>query len=188
MTQPGSQSDAVARDHLVFLELGQYAESEQGVRREALGALSKYCSDAELMVYCALVFGERGLVDQREQSDVRQTVTIVNQRLAPCVGQIRSRLLDYQGHIAQHSADLVGRGKPAPDIFLHVAARLDVSPSRCLVIEDSVNGVLAARRAGMDAIGFLGGGHSPPGYGVHLLEAGATIVVNDFRALQALLP
>lgn len=47
------------------------------------------------------------------------------------------------------SADDVARGKPAPDIFLEAARRLDVPPPRCLVVEDSRNGVLAARAAGM---------------------------------------
>jgi HAD superfamily hydrolase (TIGR01509 family) len=43
----------------------------------------------------------------------------------------------------------VPRGKPAPDIFLEAARRLGVAPARCLVIEDSRNGVLAAKAAGM---------------------------------------
>jgi HAD superfamily hydrolase (TIGR01509 family) len=46
----------------------------------------------------------------------------------------------------------VGRGKPAPDVFLAAASRLGLPPSRCLVVEDSRNGVLAARRAGMACI------------------------------------
>lgn len=43
----------------------------------------------------------------------------------------------------------VPRGKPAPDIFLEAARRLGVPPARCLVIEDSRNGMLAAKAAGM---------------------------------------
>jgi HAD superfamily hydrolase (TIGR01509 family) len=50
--------------------------------------------------------------------------------------------------------DEVGNGKPAPDIFLRCAELLGVPPERCAVIEDSANGVLAARRAGMTAIGL----------------------------------
>lgn len=46
------------------------------------------------------------------------------------------------------------RSKPAPDIFLRAAALLGVSPDVCLVIEDSKNGVTAAKAAGMKCIGY----------------------------------
>ncbi|MFB7914837.1 HAD family hydrolase [Streptomyces sp. NPDC056061] len=52
------------------------------------------------------------------------------------------------------SVDDVGRGKPAPDLFLHAAERMGVAPERCVVIEDSPLGVEAARAAGMDVYGF----------------------------------
>lgn len=47
----------------------------------------------------------------------------------------------------------VTRGKPAPDLFLHAAARLGVDPRRCAVVEDSLAGIEAARAAGSLAIG-----------------------------------
>lgn len=47
------------------------------------------------------------------------------------------------------SASDVERGKPAPDIYLHTARLLDVPPEACLVIEDSVHGIIAASTAGM---------------------------------------
>jgi HAD superfamily hydrolase (TIGR01509 family) len=47
------------------------------------------------------------------------------------------------------SATEVPRGKPAPDVFLETARRLGAAPPRCLVVEDSRNGLLAARAAGM---------------------------------------
>ncbi|MFG2683998.1 HAD family hydrolase [Streptomyces sp. NPDC048392] len=52
------------------------------------------------------------------------------------------------------SAQDVGRGKPAPDLFLHAARRMGVAPERCVVIEDSPLGVRAAGAAGMDVFGF----------------------------------
>ena len=47
------------------------------------------------------------------------------------------------------SSDEVPTGKPAPDVYLLAAARLGVAPEACLVVEDSLNGVLAGRAAGM---------------------------------------
>ena len=72
-----------------------------------------------------------------------------------------------------YSAEDVIQAKPAPDLFLHAAAALGVAPRACLVIEDSVNGVTAARRAGMRVWGFLGGGHVDDGLGARLIAAGA---------------
>ncbi|UYQ63642.1 HAD family hydrolase [Streptomyces peucetius] len=52
------------------------------------------------------------------------------------------------------SAQDVGKGKPAPDLFLHAAERMGVAPGRCVVVEDSRLGVQAALAAGMDVYGF----------------------------------
>ncbi|MFF8591606.1 HAD family hydrolase [Streptomyces sp. NPDC015220] len=52
------------------------------------------------------------------------------------------------------SSEDVGRGKPAPDLFLHAAERTGVAPDRCVVVEDSALGVRAARAARMDVYGF----------------------------------
>ena len=61
------------------------------------------------------------------------------------------------------SGDEVSRGKPDPEIYLTAAARLDVPPERCLVLEDSPAGVASARAAGMRAIGVrINGGSGRP--------------------------
>jgi HAD superfamily hydrolase (TIGR01509 family) len=51
------------------------------------------------------------------------------------------------------AGDEVEHGKPAPDMFLAAAARLEVEPSRCVVVEDSAPGVAAGRAAGMPTLG-----------------------------------
>jgi HAD superfamily hydrolase (TIGR01509 family) len=92
-------------------------------------------------------------------------------------------------HFAPHvySADHVVHAKPAPDLFLHAAAALNIAPSDCLVLEDSVNGVIGAKAAGMTVWGFLGGGHATDGLGERLLAAGAARLVQDWPEAAHLL-
>ncbi|WP_160687896.1 HAD family hydrolase [Clostridium sp. C2-6-12] len=52
------------------------------------------------------------------------------------------------------SGEEVENGKPAPDIYVETAKKLGILPEECVVIEDSKNGVLAAKKAGMKCIGF----------------------------------
>ena len=48
--------------------------------------------------------------------------------------------------------DEIERGKPYPDIFLKAVEKLNVSPKRCLILEDSQNGIIAAKSAGIEVI------------------------------------
>jgi beta-phosphoglucomutase-like phosphatase (HAD superfamily) len=58
------------------------------------------------------------------------------------------------------TSTMVARGKPAPDLFLYAMAVMGIEdPLRCLVIEDSLNGIRAARAAGMPVWRFTGGAH-----------------------------
>jgi HAD superfamily hydrolase (TIGR01509 family) len=76
----------------------------------------------------------------------------------------------------------VASNKPAPDLFLHAAARMGAEPARCAVVEDTLYGLMAARAAGMRAFGYAGG-LSPP----DRLEGEATVVFDDMRDLPRLL-
>jgi HAD superfamily hydrolase (TIGR01509 family) len=60
------------------------------------------------------------------------------------------------------SSEEVARGKPAPDVYLEAARRLGVDPTRAAAIEDSHNGVLAAKAAGMRVVA-IPNRHFPPG-------------------------
>jgi len=98
---------------------------------------------------------------------------------------IQTGLFDlFDPHI--FSTQLVKNGKPAPDLFLHAAKQLDVLPSECIVVEDSVNGVLAGKRAGMQVIGFTGGGHCTPHHSSALLSKGADFIATDYSDIVAL--
>ncbi|MFC7221060.1 HAD family hydrolase [Streptomyces polyrhachis] len=80
------------------------------------------------------------------------------------------------------SAQDVGVGKPAPDLFRHAATTMGVAPERCLVIEDSPNGVLAARAATMDVYGFTA--LTTP---AKLTAAGATGLISELPEVLGLL-
>ncbi len=91
----------------------------------------------------------------------------------------------FDGHI--HSADDVGRPKPAPHVYLAAAAGLGVAPQHCIAIDDSVTGVHAAVAAGMRVLGFTGVAHDKPGMQRKLYEAGAEIVFDDMTAFPGLI-
>jgi HAD superfamily hydrolase (TIGR01509 family) len=78
------------------------------------------------------------------------------------------------------SSDEVAHGKPEPDVYLEAARRLGVPAGACLVIEDSLNGVLAARAAGMTVI-LVPNQSIPPAAGA--AEA-ADAVVPDLASLD----
>jgi len=59
------------------------------------------------------------------------------------------------------SSEEVGRGKPSPDVYLEVAARLGADAARCVAVEDSSNGLRAAAAAGMAVIA-VPNPHYPP--------------------------
>jgi len=71
------------------------------------------------------------------------------------------------------SGEEVEQSKPSPDIFLKTAELLEVSPEKCIVIEDTTNGVKAAKSAGMYCIGFKN-----PDYPEQDLELADQIVSN----------
>jgi D-ribulokinase len=99
------------------------------------------------------------------------------------------RVVGYETLFAPNifSAAEVAEGKPSPDLFLHAARGMGVEPKDCLVIEDSVAGVIAARAAGMPVFGFVGASHfSPPDDGAHLTAAGAELLFDDMRRLPDL--
>jgi HAD superfamily hydrolase (TIGR01509 family) len=85
------------------------------------------------------------------------------------------------------SATMVERGKPAPDLFLYAAAQMAVAPGRCVVIEDSLPGMVAAVAAGMIPVGFTGGGHCRRDHAARLAAAGAVRVAGTMPELQTIL-
>lgn len=72
----------------------------------------------------------------------------------------------------------VKRGKPSPDVFLLAAERIGIEPAECLVVEDSENGVKAAKAAGMKVLGYIN-----PTSGKQDLSL-ADFITDDFKKIS----
>ncbi|MBO1337098.1 HAD family phosphatase [Streptomyces sp. VRA16 Mangrove soil] len=96
------------------------------------------------------------------------------------VGHRTTGLDRWFGEGRVFSSQDVGRGKPAPDLFLYAAEQMGVAPGKCVVVEDSPLGVQAAVAAGMDVYGFTA---MTPAERL----AGADGFFTDMRELPALL-
>ncbi|MFC4496553.1 HAD family hydrolase [Streptomyces ovatisporus] len=94
----------------------------------------------------------------------------------------KAGLYEHFGEQRIFSSQDVGRGKPAPDLFLHTADAMGVRPERCAVVEDSPLGVLAAVAAGMDVYAYAA--MTPR---ERLSAAGARALFDDMGELTALL-
>lgn len=94
----------------------------------------------------------------------------------------KAGLLHHFEHVL-FSAEQVGRGKPAPDLFLFAAEAMGVAPADCIVIEDSVAGVQAAVAAGMDVLAYAG---DPMSVRAGLVDTGARAFY-DMARLPSLL-
>ena len=77
------------------------------------------------------------------------------------------------------AVDDVARGKPAPDVYLEAARRLEIDPGRCIAIEDSPTGLSAALAAGMTTIGIA----RDPGHAASLGHAHAVVHSLERRLL-----
>jgi HAD superfamily hydrolase (TIGR01509 family) len=82
----------------------------------------------------------------------------------------------FAGHVST-VADVGGRGKPAPDLFLHAATAISAVPARCVVFEDAPNGIEAAVNAGMHSVGLT------TTFGAELLTA-ADLVIDAYSELD----
>jgi HAD superfamily hydrolase (TIGR01509 family) len=80
------------------------------------------------------------------------------------------------------SSSQVPRGKPFPDLFLHAAINMNVQPFDCVVVEDSVPGIQAARSAGMRALAYAGAPYAD----LAVLAAAGGELFDDMKKLPAL--
>lgn len=79
------------------------------------------------------------------------------------------------------SSSEVGKSKPEPDVFLHAAKLLGEKPANCLVIEDSKNGIKAAKTAGMFCVAYSGAAADSQD------QTQADKIISDYLELEHLL-
>ncbi|MBV9832258.1 MAG: HAD family hydrolase [Marmoricola sp.] len=151
-------------DEVVRRWMGRTAAAQTADIRERLGeeGVRRYDELARGQIHEAF---ERDLVEVEGVSSLLDALDAAG--LPACVASSGSHerirrtlgltglLPRFEGRI--YSALDVEHGKPAPDLFLHAAARLGVPPSRCVVVEDSAYGVQAGVAAGMRVLGYGSG-------------------------------
>ena len=92
----------------------------------------------------------------------------------------------FEPHLYSGS-EHVARGKPAPDLYLHAAARLGVAIEDCAIIEDSPVGATGAVASGAYVIGLVAGSHCAPDHADRLRATGVDAIARDFAEVSALL-
>lgn len=125
----------------------------------------------------------RGIVEILDQLDERGLRYCVassgtHEKMQTTLG-ITGLLKRFDGRL--YSVTEVAHAKPAPDVFLHAAAKNATAPAYCRVVEDSPTGVQAGVAAGMTVFGYAG--LTPR---QRLIEAGAHFVVDDMSELPSL--
>ncbi len=100
-----------------------------------------------------------------------------NRELIDCALQVTGLAPYFRATV---SSEEVGRGKPAPDVYLEAARRLGVDPGRCAAIEDSANGIRSARAAGMLVVAIPNPAFPPPDDVLAL----ASVVLHSIKELR----
>ena len=155
---------AITPDEVVHRWMGRTGSAQVAEVAERLGpeAAVRYDAESTAEVHRAFatelteVDGISTLVDVLEDAGVPACVASsgTHARMEATLGitGLRDR---FDGRI--FSATEVAHGKPAPDLFLHAAARMGARPAGCVVLEDSPYGVRAGVAAGMRVLGYGGG-------------------------------
>lgn len=110
----------------------------------------KYLNDSAEKI-CA-IDGVKELIQKIDENNI--IMAVASSSPVPVIKTV-IKILNFDKYFkALVSGDEVKSSKPAPDIFLAAAGKINVKPSECLVVEDSENGVKAAKRAEMKCIGY----------------------------------
>jgi HAD superfamily hydrolase (TIGR01509 family) len=142
----GRSFPTVARDIQATFDLILPHDFEQNYRRDLLAKFAYELTPT------------KGVTDMLSALTARYCVATSS---SPARVSNSLNIVDLTSYFGQSifTASEVAFGKPAPDLFLHAAARMGVDPAHCLVIEDSLPGVEAALAANMRVLRYTGGAH-----------------------------
>lgn len=157
--------------------------------------------EAQVLFQASLIDKAETLIDQRLAREVKaidgvaQAVRSLPYKKCICSNSTRSRIETmlqrarltglFDDVIFSSAETPTARPKPAPDVFLYAAEKMEADPTKTIVIEDSVHGIAGARAAGMRVIGFTGASHTHPRHADMLMEAGAETTINRMSDLKA---
>jgi HAD superfamily hydrolase (TIGR01509 family) len=97
----------------------------------------------------------------------------------PVIDEVLSIAGLTEAFAATVSSEEVPRGKPAPDVYLEAACRMELAPDECVAVEDSANGIRAAVAAGLRVVAVPNRDFPPP----HDVLAAATLVIDNLDRL-----
>jgi HAD superfamily hydrolase (TIGR01509 family) len=155
---PGAQRDMMG---MSSPEWSRYMHDRIGLR-ESPEEINRLVVERMLALYDAELPLLPGAVEAVERLGRRWPLGLASSSNRPLI----DRVLELSGLAGWFrvtvSSEEVARGKPAPDVYLEATRRLDVAPARAAAVEDSHNGIRAARAAGMRVIA-IPNPHFPPG-------------------------
>lgn len=188
--------------------------SNLGIEMSMEDAYDKFLGKS-MLSFCQLVQSEYNVVleddhlakmrerlYQRFSEDLQKTSNIdsaISQLQSPyCVASssqldrikfsLKTTALDHLFSDNVFSTSMVSRGKPYPDIFIHVAKQFGVAIKDCLVIEDSPAGITAAKDAQMDVFAYCGARHSNnTRYKEKIATLKPTLIFDDMAQLNMLI-
>jgi beta-phosphoglucomutase len=183
LDRPLSRADFVStfgrrNSEIIRLLLGTHFTDRE---IEEIGSRKEDHYRAEAKDGVALLPGVRRLLEELRQAGFRQAIgsSAPRQNLELILELTQTRSI-FEVVVSMEDTQ---RGKPDPQVFLIAAARLQAAPVCCLVVEDAVAGVEAAKAGGMKCIGVTFSGHNSAAL---LRQAGADRVVGTLEDVTAL--
>lgn len=132
-----------------FTEVAEYFKERFSIE-ESVEAIKAHWLDMAMEKYEKEVLlkpGAAAMLEFLKEQGIRMAVASSNSRLLIEAVLKAHQIRGYFSGII--TSCQVSKGKPAPDVYLEAARRLEVAPSHCLVFEDIVPGILAGKNAGM---------------------------------------